>query len=1137
MRNEERKALTELKLRLNSVLALDDVWNTSPFHVKGLHRHTGQLLLDGLGEAGESRGPSPIGVVVQGQRGTGKTHLLGWARARVLREGGYFILVSLLDSKDFWESVVVSMLDSLSRKVREEDGASQLKTFLEHLSELVEVPRMVRRAVTGNTALTREALDAFVEALHRFDGPLCLDTQNTVRALVLLASGGLATQDIGTSYLSSIPEEEPGERAQWGIRRGEKSPQEIVKDISRLMALTGPSVIAIDQIDTLIAQSSLAGVNDSEQDWRLALVVEQVAGGLMALREVTRRTLTVVSCIPSTWILIERLATDTVQDRFRKTVQLMTIPDAKVGRELVERRFAVPFRRADFTLPYPTWPVLPSAFEDAPDFTPRQLLKVVDRHLHSCLVDGKIRELESLHARPALDPTPVPGPSVSPQEFAALDARFAVLRDRADVTSATGPSTEDMTMPALLSAGLNAWIAEQGDAGRLFSQDPPPSSKPPLHARLRRSLDETTEDEAHWCFRAIATKHANAALVRLRNASVAAGLDAGVPKRKLFVLRNAEWAKGPRTREVLAEFERAGGRVLRVDDEDLRILTALRDLFVEDPANLHAWLVSRKPSGDVKLFSEALGDGWTVPGEPSGPEGPPSPITSDEPTGQVALEDAETAGHAAVLAEPGHTATGGHPGQAASSPRVSPVARPALRPDTESDASPHTRPANHGPVNHTDRRTGTGTESNTSPRTRPDANHAPAITLGRAMTDGTPLDLDLESLRKHTAIFAGSGSGKTVLIRGLIERCALQGVSAIVLDPNNDLARLGDPWPYPPAHWDADAPAKAERYLADTDVVIWTPRRSAGRPLSFQPLPDFASVLDNPDEFTEAVEVAVASIVPRIKLDARTTKAQLGQAVLRETLRHYGRQGASSLRGLIAMLSALPDGVSELDNAEKIASELAQSLTAAMVNDPMFGGEGAPVDPGLLLTPPPGKKARVSVISLVGLQSDYQRQSFVNQLQMALFAWIKKNPAGDRPLGGLFVMDEAQTFAPSGTMTPCTHSTLALASQARKYGLGLVFATQAPKGLHNRIPGNAATQFFGLLNSPIQISAAREMAQAKGSDVTDISRLRTGQFYAASEGAAFVKVQVPMCLSHHPKDPLSTEEVIARAGRPVADFR
>ncbi len=39
-------------------------------------------------------------------------------------------------------------------------------------------------------------------------------------------------------------------------------------------------------------------------------------------------------------------------------------------------------------------------------------------------------------------------------------------------------------------------------------------------------------------------------------------------------------------------------------------------------------------------------------------------------------------------------------------------------------------------------------------------------------------------------------------------------------------------------------------------------------------------------------------------------------------------------------------------------------------------------------------------------------QSFVNQLQMALLSWIKRNPARDRPLGGLFIMDEAQDLAP-----------------------------------------------------------------------------------------------------------------------------
>jgi DNA helicase HerA-like ATPase len=168
---------------------------------------------------------------------------------------------------------------------------------------------------------------------------------------------------------------------------------------------------------------------------------------------------------------------------------------------------------------------------------------------------------------------------------------------------------------------------------------------------------------------------------------------------------------------------------------------------------------------------------------------------------------------------------------------------------------------------------------------------------------------------------------------------------------------------------------------------------------------------------------------------------------------------------------------------------------------------------------------------MVGLPDDAQRQGFVSQLQMALFAWFKRHPAGDRPLGGLLVMDEAQTIAPSGPTTASTESTLALASQARKYGLGLVFATQAPKGLHNRIPGNAATQFIGYLNSPSQITTAREIARAKGGDVEDISRLSSGQFYVAGEGERFRRINTALCLSYHPRSPLAVDEVIDRARR------
>ena len=368
-----------------------------------------------------------------------------------------------------------------------------------------------------------------------------------------------------------------------------------------------------------------------------------------------------------------------------------------------------------------------------------------------------------------------------------------------------------------------------------------------------------------------------------------------------------------------------------------------------------------------------------------------------------------------------------------------------------------------------------------------------------------------------------------MLIRRIIEEAARRGVSSIVLDPNNDLSRLGSPWPELPPGWDAADDARAADYLENTEVIIWTPRRTAGRPLSFQPLPDFSTVVDDDDEFNEAVDSAAAALEPRALIAGNTAKANHSRAVLREALQYYGRQPSTSLVGFLETLNDLPDGVSGLNNAKRLAAEVSQNLRAAMVNDPMFGGAGAAADPGALLTPTDGYRARVSVISMIGLTSDDQRQGFVNQLQMALFSWIKRNPAGDRPLGGLLIMDEAQNFAPSDRSTTSTRSTLALSSQARKYGLGLIFATQAPRGLHNHIPGNAATQFYGRLSAPAQIAVANEIAHSKGGVVPDIGKLRAGNFYAALEGAAFHKIRAPWCLSYHPQSPPTAEEVLGLA--------
>jgi Helicase HerA, central domain len=797
----------------------------------------------------------------------------------------------------------------------------------------------------------------------------------------------------------------------------------------------------------------------------------------MGLRETLRRTLVVVACFYRVWqTLVEQASVGSVGDRFHE-VRLPPLDSPGIAADLTAAWLGAKYRGAGFAPPYRTWPVLPEAFESVPKrFTPRGLLKRIRDHAEACLVRDEVVELaafdeESDAAVPAY-PVAEPPPAGI---LAALDERFEELRSRADTKDACRSATENERMPALLYAGLGAWLVENGHKTG-FSLDTAYGKRPSFHARLRQSLSEEDEDQIHWAFRSIAGPHHIAVGSRVEHFRTIVGLRPENPKIKAYVLRTGQWSAGPRTREKIERYTSDGGLIVEVEAGELAVFDALRTMVRENAENdedLRAWLAHRQPASGTGLFRTVFGEPEPRPVPAASPNGPGPGSGSDGGDGSAEVDASSASDGSADSSADGVEEAADDPGDPSSDPERLPI--------------------------------------------------------GRTVDLGEVVSLPLEALRKHTVIFAGSGSGKTVLIRRIVEECALRGVSSIVLDPNNDLARLGDGWPQPPSTWDAGDAARARDYLARTDVVVWTPRREAGRPLSLQPLPDFSAVLDDPDEFGLALDSAVATLAPRARITGTTAKAERGKAVLREALTYFARRGGSGLTGFTDLLAELPPEVTSLARADEIAADVAQTLKAAMINDPLFGGSGVPLDPEALLTPARGRRARISVISFVGLPSNEQRQSFVNQLEMALFAWIKQHPAGDRPLGGLFVMDEAQTLAPSGALTACTESTLALASQARKYGLGLIFATQSPRGIHNRIVGNAATQFYGFLNAPAQVAAAKEMAAAKASGVADISRLTAGQFYAVGEGLAFQKVSAPMCLSHHPASALSAEEVLARA--------
>jgi DNA helicase HerA-like ATPase len=106
---------------------------------------------------------------------------------------------------------------------------------------------------------------------------------------------------------------------------------------------------------------------------------------------------------------------------------------------------------------------------------------------------------------------------------------------------------------------------------------------------------------------------------------------------------------------------------------------------------------------------------------------------------------------------------------------------------------------------------------------------------------------------------------------------------------------------------------------------------------------------------------------------------------------------------------------------------------------------------------------------------------------------------------------------PSQKPTISLGSRIKLVARARKYGLGMIVATQTPSGIHNQVVQNCTTQFFGKQNAPATIGAAQEIIAATGGRADDLGKLRPGEFYFATDGSGKPeKIRTPICLSFQP---------------------
>ncbi|ADJ29558.1 ATPase AAA [Nitrosococcus watsonii] len=1088
-------------------MQLQSVWRNSPLHVPGLHENVRAELMETLKERMGNQDQNPLGQIITGPAGAGKTHLLSAMRQEVAALPAWFVLVDMTDIKDFWETVLLGYLNSLQQAALGKQP--QFRSLLKHLlnpdskpqnsfSTFYRTPSQPKKSLlqwliaplAGKKTRCQEAAPATPRQIAEYGDKELVQVirqtinrlstqypeeirahQDALRALILLNSNDLERANVGYSWLQGMPIDET-DRHLFGFLWPQRQPSEIVKSLSWLMSRYAPTLLAFDQLDAIMSQYHItASAGEGEQitgEQRASqAIIEGVADGFMAVRDTVYRTATVLACLEASWEILRKGSLSSATDRFASPQPLPPINNATLAEEIITLRLAHAYRTHGFTPPYPSWPFQPEFFTSAATLLPRELLKRCEEHRLQCLSKGKgkVMELACIEAPPESTETLATArPDPDPDPDLELDQSYQEFCRQAPIQALLSEEAEDEVLGALIPTLCRCLLREapppENRQGVVDTEFPGDKNYRALHARLR-IIDSSQENrEQHYCFRALQKTHATAYQNRLNGALTASGIDPRLPFRRLIIVRTTPLPLGKVTREITDKFLQAKGKFAAPNEQDLRTMWALHKLEQQNLPGFEAWLRQRRPATQLQWLQETeiteclVADAFPLKNNP--------PLDTKEST------DIWTN-------------------------------LPALKRYNYKTTAPL---------------------------------YPSALPVGQTLSNpAEKMTIPLPLLAQYTGVLAGSGSGKTVLLKRWVEEAALLGIPSIVIDRTHTLASLGKQWPIPPAIWTSEDQEKAERYHANTEVIIWTPGQTDGNPLPLEPLPDLASLLEQSEKFQQALEMA-QSTLKEIVAPGKSAHSEYKMDVLTAALKLFAIQKGKTLPDLIAILSHLPAEIStSISSATRLGSEMAQRLQAEIQNNRLFYPETPFLDPGCLFKGTSANRTRISIINLAGLPDLKTQQQFLNQLAITLLGWIKQHSASpSMPVQGFLILDEAEDFIPADTSTPCKDNLLKLADYAPTGGLGLVFSTQNPKNIASPIVSDCFTQFFGKASAPATIEAIREQFKMRGDKEDDIPTLEAGHFYLHTEGMpAPVKVAVPWCLSYHPPHPPGKDEVLKRA--------
>ena len=378
--------------------------------------------------------------------------------------------------------------------------------------------------------------------------------------------------------------------------------------------------------------------------------------------------------------------------------------------------------------------------------------------------------------------------------------------------------------------------------------------------------------------------------------------------------------------------------------------------------------------------------------------------------------------------------------------------------------------------------------------------------LGKERGTEKTVELPVEAFHRHLMALGASGSGKTVLCKCVMEEAVRHGIPVVIVDPQGDISSLALKGKPEELESHGIPLTMQEEYFEKARVSIFTPASSKGIPISVNPL-SFPSPDTPHDEAILALDMTATSLSSFLGYDLASDAGKGAKAYLFTLLENLWRNG-ETIKDMAHMAELVLNPPSEITETlqylvkKREPQELARKLRFLTVGTPsLMFQKGVQINMDMFMDRSNGK-VPVNIIYMNTLSSTNDKQFFLATLLRELYCWMLKNPSEDIQL--LFYVDEIAPYIPPYPRNPPPKEAYAfLFKQARKYGVGLVAATQNITDIDYKALAQVNTWCLGRMMTQQDIARVKQIIQSidpahAEAVLQKLPSLRTGEFLMLS---------------------------------------